>query len=100
MKQPVKVENLKGKKIQGEVIKLSSEKTVKVRVEKKQSHPLYGKIIKTHKNYLVHNDPDNGIGVEDIKIGDVVVIQETRPISKSKKFVLLNKLQENDTAIK
>lgn len=82
-KQP---EKKQGKKLQGIVNSVSGEKTIRVRVETKFAHPLYKKIVKDHKNYLVHSD------VEDIKIGDKVMIQEGKPISKKKKFYLINKI--------
>ncbi|GAB4285132.1 MAG: 30S ribosomal protein S17 [Candidatus Dojkabacteria bacterium] len=64
----------------GQVVKISNPSTVKVKVEKKFPHPKYGKIVKTHKSYLVSL---NGFEVE---VGDLVNIGETKPISKRKSW--------------
>lgn len=56
-------------------------KTVKVRVDRSYRHPLYGKVVRSHKNYLVHDE----IGCQP---GDVVCIVESRPISKRKRWVV------------
>lgn len=72
--------------LQGNVVKLSSTNTIKVRVEMKQRHPLYGKTIKSHKQYLVHCENS------DVQVGDVVVIAEARPISGNKNWSFLNKV--------
>lgn len=68
----------------GEVIKLSSTHTIKVRVETKKTHPKYGKVIKSHKNYLVHYTGS------DLKVGDAIKIVEDRPVSKSKSWHFLS----------
>jgi len=78
----------KRRTLTGKVIKLSSTNTLKVRVETKYPHPKYGKIIKNHINYMVH---DNGI-VKEINIGDKVKITECPPVSKMKKWIILEKL--------
>ncbi len=85
--QSVNEKKQSGKRLIGIVKSLSTAKTVKVKIEKKNSHPLYGKIIKSHKSYLVHNELD------DIKVDDEVEIRETKPISKRKKFVLVRKIK-------
>jgi small subunit ribosomal protein S17 len=56
------------------------DKTVVVEVERVARHALYGKVVKTHKKYKVH-DADNAC-----RVGDKVQIRECRPISKHKKF--------------
>lgn len=72
------------KVLTGEVIKLSSINTIKVRVETKTTHPKYGKVVKTHKNYLVHYTG------KELKVGDVVKIIADRPVSKSKSWHFLS----------
>jgi len=62
----------------GTVVSDKMNKTVTVLVERKVKHPLYGKIIRLSKKYHAH-DENNEFGM-----GDVVVIEECRPISKSK----------------
>lgn len=83
----------KPKRMQGLVVSMNSLKTIKVKVETKKPHPLYGKIVKSHKSYLVHNDPENNIGVEGIVEGDEVMIEESKPISKNKNFILISKIE-------
>lgn len=79
----MKLKDKKGKRLQGIILAVSGENTIRVRVEIKYAHPLYKKIVKQHKNYLVHSE-----GV-DVKIGDNVIIQEGKPVSKKKKFYLI-----------
>ena len=67
----------------GTVIGKKMAKTVTVQVERQVRHPLYKKIIRRRKNFLVHDE------VEKCKIGDVVCIVETRPISKRKTWRVL-----------
>lgn len=76
------------KKLRGEVIKVSGENTIKVLVETKSVHPLYGKIIKEHKKYLVHCED------EGVEIGDLVLIEEGRPMSSRKCFYFVKKLSK------
>ena len=70
----------------GVVVSTKMEKTIVVEVERKFRHTSYRKIIVRHKKYQVHNEK------KDIKVGDIVKIQETRPISKNKRFIVLEKL--------
>ena len=64
----------------GKVILVSSENTVKVEITRYKAHPLYKKKFKVSKKYLVHDIDGNS------KVGDYVEIEETRPISKRKKW--------------
>lgn len=70
----------------GEVVSTKMEKTVVVRVERVFRHPLYKKTIRRHKRYKAHNERFN------LKEGDKVVIKETRPLSKEKHFIVVEKL--------
>lgn len=74
------------KKLIGRVISTKMEKTVVVEVERKFTHPLYKKVITRHKKYKAHNENFN------LNIGDKVLIEETRPISKEKHFQVIKKL--------
>lgn len=76
------------RKLIGKVIKLSSDKTIKVRVERKYPDKKYGKIVKEHKNYLVHNEN------AEVQLNDEVEIQECRPVSKMKSWELVRKINE------
>ena len=66
----------------GKVVADSTEKTIKVEIEGIIQHPRYKKYIKRHTRFLVH-DPE-----EICKIGDVVRIEECRPISKNKTWIV------------
>ena len=70
--------------MQGFVVSDQMEKTVVVNVERKFPHPLYKKYIKRSKRYHAH-DKDN-----QYKIGDLVNIQERRPLSKTKRWVVIS----------
>ena len=71
------------KVLTGVVVSDKMQKTVTVLVERQFPHPLYGKVIKRSKKWLAH-DPE-----EKYKLGDVVEIIESRPISKRKRFRVL-----------
>ena len=62
--------------LSGKVVKKSGDKTVSVLVTRQTTHPIYKKIIRVSKKYLAH-DADNTIAV-----GEIVKIQETKPLSK------------------
>ena len=64
------------------------QKTVVVRVERKFSHPKYKKVVARHKRFMAHNDEF------DLKEGDLVKIQETRPLSKHKRFKVIEVLEK------
>jgi small subunit ribosomal protein S17 len=66
----------------GVVVSNKMEKTIVVSVENKMTHKRYGKIITTTKRYKAH-DPSN-----ECHIGDSVVISESRPLSKTKRWSL------------
>ena len=67
---------------QGTVVSNKMQKTVIVRVEKMMRHPQYGKVVTRFKKYYAHYDqPD-----KPLKEGDTVTIQETRPLSKLKRY--------------
>lgn len=64
----------------GVVVSKSGTKTVKVAVSYREQHPVYGKIITRTKNYHAHDEEDTA------KVGDNVVIMETRPLSATKRW--------------
>jgi len=68
---------------QGVVVSTAGEKTCVVKVEERKKHALYGKMITISKKFHAH-DENNDAGV-----GDTVVIMETRPLSKLKRWRLL-----------
>jgi len=67
---------------QGVVVSVSGDKTCVVQIEERKKHAVYGKLITTSKKLHAH-DEENAAGV-----GDKVVIMETRPLSKMKRWRL------------
>jgi len=70
----------------GTVVSTKMQKTVVVKIERKFRHPLYQKVITRHKNLKAHNE------LENVTAGDTVVIEETSPISKDKRFRVIEKV--------
>lgn len=75
----------------GKVVSDKMDKTVSVLIERRVKHPLYGKVIRRSKKYLAHDETNQA------KIGDTVEIQEGRPISKNKSWVLTKIVQVAQT---
>ena len=75
-----------GKTFEGVVVKAAMTDTVTVQVERYVKHPKYKKYLRHSKKFLVHN-PGN-----TAQVGDKVVIRETRPISKRKRFVFVSRI--------
>ena len=69
--------------LQGTVVSDKNDKTIVVSVERRFMHPLYKKVIRRSKKYHAHDESNAH------KIGDTVRIQETRPISKNKRWRVL-----------
>jgi small subunit ribosomal protein S17 len=69
--------------LQGVAVKDARDKTVIVRVERRVMHPVYKKFITRSKKYAAHDEQNL------VKAGDVVRIEESRPISKRKRWVAL-----------
>ncbi|MCW3481709.1 30S ribosomal protein S17 [Neisseriaceae bacterium JH1-16] len=66
----------------GKVVSDKMDKTVTVLVERKVKHPIYGKVIRRSKKFHAHDEQN------EYREGDVVVISESRPLSKSKTWVV------------
>jgi len=73
--------------LKGKVVKNNRNKTITVLVERKYQHPVLRKVIKTKKKYHAHDEKNL------LKVGDKVSIIETNPISKQKKFKVLEVIQ-------
>jgi small subunit ribosomal protein S17 len=73
----------------GTVVSNKADKTVTVRVDRKFQHPLYGRTVKSSKKYMAH-DEDNSC-----QMGDVVKILESRPLSKRKRWRVLEIVQKS-----
>ena len=68
--------------LQGTVKSTANDKTVVVEVERRFRHPLYGKFVKQNKKYKAHDENN------EYKVGDIVAIEEHRPISKTKSWIV------------
>ncbi|MCF7919733.1 MAG: 30S ribosomal protein S17 [Candidatus Cloacimonetes bacterium] len=67
---------------QGIVVSNKMDKTIVVKVERQYKHPLYKKIVKKHKKFKAHDENN------ECHEGDVVLIAESRPLSREKRWVL------------
>ena len=76
----------------GRVVSDRMDKTVSVLIERRIKHPLYGKIIRRSKKYLVHDERN------EAKVGDIVEIREGRPISKRKSWTMTRVVQVSQAA--
>ena len=70
--------------MRGTVVGDRADKTVIVRVDRRVMHPLYKKVVRRSKRYAAHDDGN------DHKVGDIVQIRECAPISKRKRWIVLN----------
>ena len=70
--------------LSGTICKATNKKTVVVEVERTFKHPIYKKYIKRSKKYHAHDETDA------LKVGDKVMIEETRPISKLKTWKVVS----------
>ena len=64
----------------GEVVSISGNKSVVVRVETRRRHPVYGKVVRTHRKFHAHDEANTAT------VGDKVTIEESRPYSKLKRW--------------
>ena len=72
----------------GTVVSTKNDKTITVKIESYRKHPLYGKRVKYTKKIAAHDEQNIA------KVGDVVEIMETRPLSKTKHTRLVKVVQE------
>ena len=70
--------------LQGVVVSDKTDKTVVVKVERRFTHPVLKKTVRRTKNYQAHDETNQ------YKVGDLVSIEESRPISKTKRWVVLS----------
>jgi small subunit ribosomal protein S17 len=74
----------------GTIVSNKNEKTVIVRVERRFTHPLLKKTVRRSKRYQAHDESNAH------NVGDTVFIQESRPISKTKRWVVVEGLATAD----
>jgi small subunit ribosomal protein S17 len=91
MNAEAKIETKNVRTLTGRVVSDKMNKTVTVLVERRVAHPVIGKVVRRSRKYHAHVDSP------DYKVGDLVAIQECRPISKTKAWkvtALLEKSRE------
>ncbi|WP_158809399.1 30S ribosomal protein S17 [Beijerinckia sp. L45] len=71
--------------LQGVVVSDKQEKTLVVKVERRFTHPLLKKTVRRSKNYHAHDES------KDFKVGDHVAIEETKPISRLKRWIVIGR---------
>ena len=70
------------KEVVGEVVSSKMHKTIVVKVTRKKSHPFYGRVVARNKKFYAHDEKN------EAHVGDVVRLEETRPLSKLKRWKL------------
>jgi small subunit ribosomal protein S17 len=82
------------KRLMGRVMSNKMDKTVVVKVERLQRHPLYHKVLKKSKKFKAHD------AYNSCQVGDVVRIVESRPLSKEKRWIVEEIVERADRSIK
>jgi small subunit ribosomal protein S17 len=72
--------------LQGVVVSDKNDKTIVVKVERRLRHPVFKKTVRVSKKYHAHDEKN------EAKTGEIVRIQETRPLSKQKRWALVEKV--------
>jgi small subunit ribosomal protein S17 len=72
--------------LQGVVVSDKNDKTIVVKVERRLRHPVFKKTVRVSKKYHAHDETN------DAKTGEIVRIEETRPLSKQKRWKLVEKI--------
>ena len=81
------MENVK-QELVGKVVSAANNKTIIIAVVTYKKHPLYNKNVKTTKKYAVHDEENKA------KVGDIVKVVSSRPLSKTKRYVLDSIIEE------
>ncbi len=79
----MKEQKVNKRKLTGKVVSDKSDKTVVVNVSRYVAHKKYGKYYKIDKRYKAHDENN------EYKVGETVIIEESRPISKDKNFIVI-----------
>lgn len=77
-----------GRTLRGVVVSHKMDKTIVVRVDRQVKHPVYSKIVKKHTKLYVHDENNQ------CQEGDIVIVQESRPISKLKCWKLVELVEK------
>jgi len=84
----MKKENAHKKQRVGIVQSNAMEKTITVKVERRLQHPIYGKMVKKSKKFMAHDEKN------ECNPGDLVRIEETRPLSARKRWTLVEVIEQ------
>jgi small subunit ribosomal protein S17 len=76
----------------GQVVSDKMQKTVVVRVDRSYRHPLYGKVVRDSKKFMAHDENN------ECQLGDTVVIVESRPLSRHKRWAVQSIVREDASA--
>jgi small subunit ribosomal protein S17 len=74
--------------LEGVVVSDKNDKTIVVKVERRLTHPVLKKTVRLTKKYHAHDEKNTA------KVGDIVQIEETKPLSKQKRWLLLDKVAQ------
>jgi len=77
------------KQLTGEVVSDAMDKTVIVKVERRFPHPRYNKYVKKSKRYYAHDEKNN------CSNGDLILIEESKPLSKNKRWIVKNLVKKS-----
>jgi small subunit ribosomal protein S17 len=80
------------RRIEGVVVSDKMDKTAVVRVERIKQHPLYRKYLRRHSRFMAHDEQN------EARIGDRVIIEECRPMSRSKRWLIVEWLKRGESA--
>lgn len=78
------------REIMGTVVSDKMNKTIVVQVERKVKHPFYGKYVRKRSKMYAHDEDNKS------KMGDLVLIKQSRPLSKTKRWVLVEVVKRED----
>ena len=86
------IEEKTSRKLTGRIVSDKMNKTVTVLVERRVTHPLYGKVISRSKKYHAHDENN------DFHVGDLVMIEECRPLAKTKSWRVTKLVEKSKAA--
>ena len=75
----------------GRVLSDAGDKTIVIRVERLQQHPVYKRVIRRTARFMAHDE------LNDAKIGDLVTVEESRPLSARKRWTLLKVVKRGES---
>ncbi|MHA7881328.1 MAG: 30S ribosomal protein S17 [Saccharospirillum sp.] len=84
--------DITARSVTGQVVSNKADKTITVRIERRVTHPIYGKIVKRSTKLHAHDENN------ECQIGDTVTIEECRPLSKQKTWRLV-RIEERATTV-